>query len=72
MALFTRPYDPAVRPLPPVDRIALREQMTRDDPDFARVRDVHHEAMQPLSAKSIRDGIALRREREFWTRHQPK
>lgn len=38
------------RPEPPVDRAALRDEMTRDDPDFAHVRDVQHDAMQALTA----------------------
>lgn len=53
---------------PPVDRMALREEMTRDDPDFARVRDVHHDALQAITAKHLQDGLAIRRERQFWER----
>ena len=54
---------------PPIDRAALRDELTRTDPDFARVRQAHHDALQALQSKSIRDGLSLRHEREFWTRH---
>lgn len=69
MALFGHPADDIEHPPPTVDRMALREQMTRDDPDYARVRRIHHDAMQPLTAKGIRDGLSLRHEREWWERH---
>lgn len=56
-------------PLPPVDREAIRAEMKRTDPDFARVSDVQHDAMQALGAQRLADGMAIRREREFWTKH---
>jgi hypothetical protein len=61
-------------PAPPaIDRAALRDEMTRSDPDFARVRDVHHDALQVITggsaAKQLKDGMAIRREREFWEHH---
>lgn len=64
------PHRSEIRPPPrPVDRIALRERMKREDPDFARVSQLQHDAMQPLTAKSIRDGLSIRRERIFWEKH---
>lgn len=56
-------------PPPVIDRKALREEMTRTDPEFARVRQAQHDALQALTAKGIQDGIALRREREFWEQY---
>jgi hypothetical protein len=49
-----------------INRAALREEMTENDPDFARVRDVQHDAMQALAAKRAADGLAIRQERKFW------
>lgn len=60
------------RPLPeppPIDHHALREEMAATDPDYARIRQEQHDALQALTAKAIRDGIAIRRERLFWERH---
>lgn len=54
---------------PSIDRAALREEMTREDPDFARVRDVQHDALNVIAAQQAADGLAIRREREFWERH---
>lgn len=51
-----------------VDHQAIRAQMTEQDPDFARVRAVHHDALQALTAKRAADGMAIRHEREFWER----
>lgn len=56
------------RPPPRIDHEALRDQMSQEDPDFARVRDVQHEALGALAAKRAADGMAIRREREFWER----
>jgi hypothetical protein len=53
---------------PRVDRAALRDEMSRTDPDFAHVRRVQHDAMQALTAKRLQDGLAIRRERQFWER----
>ena len=53
---------------PAVDREALREEMTRTDPEFARVRRVQHDALQAITAKRMQDGMAIRRERQFWER----
>ncbi len=69
MALFGGRQNESAQQPQTVDRLALREQMTREDPEYARVRRVHHDAIQPLVAKGIRDGIALRHEREWWQRH---
>lgn len=69
MGLFRRLQrrDP---PAPPtIDREALRFEMAQTDPDFARVRDVQHDALQAIAARRAADGLAIRREREFWQRH---
>lgn len=67
--LFTRLQRRDPPPLAPIDRMALREEMTRDDPEFARVRRVQHDLTQPIAAKRLQDGIAIRRERKFWQDH---
>lgn len=56
------------RQRPPIDRDALRNEMTREDPDFARVREVQHDALNALGAKRGADELALKREVEFWRR----
>lgn len=53
---------------PPIDREALREEMARTDPDFRHVRDVQHDAIGALAARGLADGLAIRRERQFWER----
>src|SRR5690349_6943030 len=40
-------------------REAIREEMTREDPDFRRVRDIQHDALQALTAKRAADGMAI-------------
>lgn len=52
-----------------LDPEVVRGQMTRDDPDFAHVREVQHDALNTLGAKRVADGLALRRERAFWSKH---
>jgi hypothetical protein len=52
-----------------LDPEAVRDRMTRDDPDFAHVRKVQHDALNTLGAKRVADGLSLRRERAFWSRH---
>jgi hypothetical protein len=52
----------------PVDPSTVRARMTLEDPDFARVREVQHDAINVLSGRRIADGLAIRREREFWER----
>ena len=69
VSIFAKPDMSPPDPPPPVDRAALREQMTYEDADYARVRQAHHDAMQALTAKGIRDGLAIRREREFWQKY---
>lgn len=54
---------------PQVDRDALRDEMTREDPAFERVRRVQHDAINALAARGAADGLAIRREREFWQQH---
>lgn len=63
MNLFRKP-----RPAP-TDRVSLRDEMSETDPEFARVRDVHHDAQSALAAKRGADGAAIRFEREFWAKH---
>lgn len=52
-----------------LDPEAMRDRMTRDDPDFARVRKVQHDALNTLGAKRVADGLSIRRERTFWSEH---
>lgn len=54
------------RRTPHADPATLRSEMSRSDPEFRRVREVQHEALQALTAKRLQDGLAIRREREFW------
>lgn len=62
----------------PIDHDELRAQMSEEDPAFSRVRDIHHDAMSALAAKQgadsliaqrAADGLAIRRERQFWEHH---
>lgn len=69
MGLFGRLRRRDPPPPQPIDRAALRFEMSQTDPDFARIRDVHHDALQALAARRAADGLALRREREFWAKH---
>lgn len=69
MRLFDTTRGEVAPPVPRVDRMAVREELTRTDPDFARVRRAHHDAINALTAKGIRDGLAVRRERKFWSEH---
>jgi hypothetical protein len=55
-------------PPPPIDREELRFEMAQTDPEYTRVRDVHHDALNALGARSAADGLSIRREREFWSR----
>ncbi len=57
-------------PPPAIDHDELREEMAQDDPDFVRVREVHHDALQAIGSISMADGLAIRREREFWSRQR--
>jgi hypothetical protein len=54
---------------PSVDRERLREEMKRNDPSFKRVSDVQHDALGALTAVRLADGVAIRRERIFWSQH---
>jgi len=54
---------------PAVDHEALRDEMSRTDPAFRLARDVYHDAKQALTAKRLADGLAVRREAEFWRKH---
>jgi hypothetical protein len=70
MSLLDRLHRHEPPPPPAIDHDALRDEMTQDDPEFARVRDVHHDAIQVIGALGIADGISIRREREFWSRQR--
>lgn len=59
---------PQVSP-PPVDHDAVRAAMLRDDPEYARVRQVQHDQLQAITARRLADGVSLHREAEFWRRH---
>ena len=59
-------------PPPDIDREALRFEMAQTDPAYTHVRDVHHDALQAISAGSIADGVSIRREREWWQRNHPR
>ena len=55
----------------------VREQMKRDDPDFAHVSTIHHDALGLIGAainarqlaQRVADGRAVRQEAEFWKKH---
>lgn len=49
MHLFERLQRRDPPPPPEIDRQALRDQMTREDPDLAHVRDVAHGARDVLA-----------------------
>lgn len=68
LSLFRRCNNGGPYEQPEVDRQAILEDLWRNDPEFARVREVHEHAKQALIDRAVRDGIAIRREREFWTR----
>ncbi len=53
-------------PRAPIDPEEIRAEMTANDPDFARIRQKQHEALQALTAKRIADGLAIQTERQFW------
>lgn len=54
-----------LRSRPHIDRDALRNEMTREDPDFARVREVQHDALNALGAKRGADELAVKRRDRF-------
>lgn len=56
-------------PTEAIDRDALRDEMMRADPAMQRVRAAHHDALNTIAAQSAADGLAIRREREFWQIH---
>lgn len=68
---WPREEGPPAPPRKAMSSQEIREKMTREDPDFERVRRLQHDALQVLTAKGIKDGMALRRERKLWeqTRH---
>jgi hypothetical protein len=59
-------------PVPPIDRDELRFEMAQTDSEYTHVRDVHHDALNALGARSAADGLSIRREREFWERTRGK
>lgn len=68
MAIFARLRRSDPVPPAPIDPQAIRDQMRISDPEFARVSKAQHDALQVVAAQGIQDGLALRREREFWER----
>lgn len=56
---------------PPITPEQIRDEMTRTDPDYGRVRQAQHDAKQALTAKRLADGLAIHEERKFWERAQP-
>lgn len=66
-----------VRGPSPPNPDSLRFEMSQTDPDFARVRQVQHDARGLIGAsrnaqqlaQRVLDGRAIRRERGFWERH---
>jgi len=66
MGLFGRAEHGSESHQPVIDPVALRDEMTRDDPDFARVLDIQHDALQIVTARGLRDGLAIHREVDFW------
>lgn len=66
MGLFGRLQRRGAPPPPQINRAALREEMKRTDPDFARVSAVQHDALGLIGGKRVADGLAIRRERQFW------
>jgi hypothetical protein len=68
-AVFARLRKTDPPPPAPIDPLALRDEMSRDDPEFRRVRDVHHDAQQVITGRGISDGLSIRRERRFWEQH---
>ncbi len=45
----------------------IRAELSLTDPDYARIRQAQHDALQALTAARIADGLALRTERSFWS-----
>jgi hypothetical protein len=68
MDLFERLRHREPPPPPIVDREALRDEMKRTDPDFARVSAVQHDALNAIGAGRVADGLAMQRERQTWER----
>lgn len=60
-------------PPPVIDRAALRDEMTRTDPAFRHVRDVHHDALGVIGSNRNVDQLHDRfnqRLRESWRHGQ--
>ena len=50
------------------DQTTVKDELHRTDPDFRRVSEVQHDAINILAARKGADGLSIRREREFWER----
>ena len=50
------------------DQTTVKDELHRTDPDFRRVSEVQHDAINILSARKGANGLSIRREREFWER----
>lgn len=56
---------------PPVDRDAIREELTRADPDFKRARDVKHDLDNLFAGREMWRGfLADDRRYERWLRKE--
>ena len=44
----------------------IRAELSLTDPDYARVRQAQHDALQALTAARIADGLAMSHEADFW------
>ena len=50
------------------DQTTIKDELHKTDPDFRRVSEVQHDAINILAARKGADGLSIRREREFWER----
>lgn len=66
MDLFDRLRHRDLPPPPSIDREALRDEMKRTDPEFARVSRVQHDALNAIGFSQGTDELALKRERQAW------
>ena len=69
MEFFGRLSKHDVPPSAPIDPLELQAEMAGSDPEYTRIRQLHHDGLQAVAAAGAADGLAIRREREFWTRH---
>jgi hypothetical protein len=50
------------------DQATVKDELHKTDPDFRRVSEVQHDAINILAARKGANGLSIRREREFWER----